>query len=407
MKLMKTNEEKNIEMEGFKKEHKHNSFEKTVFVPFVSGALGAVLIVGTCFGVPSIRTSLLGKDTATTSSSANTNVASTINTNYVSLSDYSNTSVGVAQKVLPSVVSIETVSNVTSFFGTVGTAKGAGSGIILSEDGYILTNNHVVSSSSSSTSSFYQISEAAEIKVYLYNDDTPYTATIVGQDELTDIAVLKIDKTGLTPAQIGSSDAVQVGEFAMVVGNPLGLQSSVATGNISAVNREITDNDGRKRNLIQTTAAINSGNSGGALANSKGEIIGISTMKIAETSVEGVCFAIPIDSVKDVYKELIEYGKVKRPYIGITNSVDIDQKTADRYKLPIGVYVKSIENFSPAEKSGLKVGDVITEIDGNKVSSMDDITEIIYTHKIGDTVKIKYVRDNNESEVNVTLSEKP
>lgn len=405
MKFMSKNEEKYIEMEDLNKKRKHTSFGKTVFVPFVSGALGAVLVVGTCFGVPSIRTSILGTDTTTTSSKANTNTPA-INTNFVSLSDYSNTSVGVAQKVLPSVVSIETVSNVTSFFGSVGTAKGAGSGIILSEDGYILTNNHVVSSSNSSTSSFYQISDASEINVYLYNDSTPYSATVVGQDELTDIAVLKIDKTGLTPAEIGNSSTVQVGEFAMVIGNSYGLQGSVTTGNISAVNREITDSDGRKRNLIQTTAAINSGNSGGALANSKGEIIGISTMKIAETSVEGICFAIPIDSVKDIYNELIQYGKVRRPYVGIAG-VDIDQKTAERYKLPIGVYVKSIENFSPAEKAGLKVGDVITELDGKAVTNMDEFNEIKLSHKIGDTVKVKLVRDGNEMELNITFSENP
>lgn len=384
-------------------EKKGGSFGKTVFVPFLSGVLGSALVVGTCFGVPSIRTSLIGEQTTTTSTTTST-PTNAVNTNYVSLSDYSDTSVSVASKVLPSIVGIETKSDVTSIFGNAGTATGRGSGIIISNDGYIITNNHVVSSSSSSA--FYQISDASEINVYLYNDETPYPATIVGQDELTDIAVLKIDKTDLTAAEIGDSDSIQIGEFAMVLGNPLGLQSSISCGNISSVKRKITDEDGRTRDLIQTDAAINSGNSGGALVNSKGQVIGVNNMKLAATGVEGVGFAIPINSVKDVYNQLIQYNKVKRPYIGIT-PVSVDEKTSKFYNIPVGLYVKDVSNFSPAEKSGIKVGDVITKFNNKDVKTKEELDSAKYECKIGDTVTLTLIRDGKEMTVSVVLGEQP
>lgn len=385
------------------KKKNSNSFGKAVFVPFVSGVLGSVLVVGTCFGVPTIKNSLFG--TTTTSTSATTNSSGMVNTNYVSLSEYSDTSVAVAQKVLPSIVSIEIESDVTSIFGNAGTTTGSGSGIIISSDGYILTNNHVVSSSNSS-SGFYQISDAKKINVYLYNDETAYPAKIVGQDELTDIAVIKIDKNDLTAAELGNSDSLQIGEFAMTIGAPLGLQSSIACGNISATKREITDPDGRKRTLIQTDAAINSGISGGALVNSKGQVIGVNTLKISATGVEGMGFAIPINSVTDVYQQLIQYSKVKRPYVGITGT-SIDEQLSKRYNLPIGIYIKEVSNFSPAEKAGLKVGDVITKFDGKDVKSIEELNELKNTHKIGDKISLTYTRNGEEKTVEIVLEEQP
>lgn len=302
-------------VDNFYKESKSTpSFGKSVVVPFVSGVLGAILVVGTCFGVPQIKNSLLKSEVAT---STKANVANTSSaTSQVSLSNYEDTSIAVANKILPSIVGIEIKYNVNSVFGgKSGSAEASGSGIIISQDGYILTNNHVVDSSStnsSSNNSFYQISEATQINVYLYNDSTAYPATIVGQDELTDIAVIKIDKSDLAAAELGDSDQVQVGAFAMAVGNPLGLQSSITCGNISAVNRELTDSDGKSGKYLQTDAAINSGNSGGALVNSNGQVIGINTLKLSATGVEGMGFAIPINSVKDVYQQLIQYNKVKK-----------------------------------------------------------------------------------------------
>ena len=246
------------------------------------------------------------------------------------------------------------------------TATATGSGIIISEDGYILTNNHVVSSSSSSSnSSYYQVSEASKLTVTLFNDDTEYEAKIVGKDEQTDLAVIKIEKSGLSKAEFADSDSIKVGEFAMAVGNPIGMQSSVTCGIVSAVNRQVTDSDGKQYTLIQTDAAINSGNSGGALVNSEGKVIGINTLKLSGTGIEGMGFAIPINSTTDITSQLIQYSKVKRPYIGITG-IDLNEETAKTYNLVTGVYVKSVEDFSSGEKAGIKAGDVIIEADGTK-----------------------------------------
>ena len=211
------------------KPKKQPNFFKNAFVPFCSSALGTFLVIGVCFGMPNIRNKILNGNTYTNNGLTITEGAVT---NTVSNTDYSNTSIAVANKVLPSIVGITVEYKVNSMFGGNSTANAAGSGIIVSSDGYILTNNHVVNSSSSS--SYYQITEATGVKVKLYNDETEYTATVVGSDSQTDLAVIKIDKTGLTAAELGDSDAVQVGEFAMAIGNPLGLQSCISCGIISA-----------------------------------------------------------------------------------------------------------------------------------------------------------------------------
>ena len=284
------------------------------------------------------------------------------------------------------------------------TATATGSGIIISEDGYILTNNHVVSSSSSE--SYYAVSEATKLTVTLFNDETEYEAKVVGTDEQTDLAVIKIDKTGLPKAEFADSDNIKVGEFAMAVGNPLGMESSITCGVISAVNRKITDSDGKSYTLIQTDAAINAGNSGGALVNSQGQVIGVNTLKLQGEGIEGMGFAIPINSTEDITSQLIEYSKVRRPYIGITG-MDLDEKTAKANDLVVGIYVKAIDDFSAAEKAGIKIGDVIIEADGKKISTMDELTEIKNSHQIGDEMKIKVNRDGEERELTVKLEEQP
>ena len=319
----------------------------------------------------------------------------------MSLTDYSNTAIAVAEKVIPSIVGINVQYNVNTVFGQTSTASASGSGIIISEDGYILTNNHIVNSSS--TSSYYEVAEATRVTVTLYNDQTEYEAEIIGTDSQTDLAVVKIDKTGLTAAELGDSDSVKVGEFAMAIGNPLGLQSSITCGIISAVNREVTDS-GNTYVLLQTDAAINSGNSGGALVNADGKVIGINTLKLSGTGVEGIGFAIPINSTVEIYEQLIQYNKVKRPYIGI-GGIDIDEATAERYNLVIGVYVQSIEDFSAAQKAGIKVGDVIIAVDGQSITTMDELDEIKNSHEIGDTIKLKINRNGTEMEIYLTLQE--
>ena len=394
-----------------KSDRPKSGFGKSVIIPFISGVVGCTVVIGTCFGVPSIRTKLIGNQT--TSSISTTNNNSTKSDGYVkqtSLENYSDTSVYAANKILPSIVGIKIdyTVNSTSIFGRTGstTATASGSGIIISVDGYILTNNHVVSSSSSDSNSYYQISEATKVTVTLFNDETEYEAKIVGQDEQTDLAVIKIEKTGLTKAEFADSDDVKVGEFAMAVGNPVNMTSTVTTGIVSAVNRKITDSDGKTYTCIQTDAAINSGNSGGALVNAQGKVIGINTLKLSGTGIEGIGFAIPINSTTDITSQLIQYSKVKRPFIGISG-IDLDETTAKKYNLVVGIYVKSVEDFSSAEKGGLKSGDVIIEADGKSIKSMDELNEIKNSHQIGDIMKLKINRDGSEKEITLTLGEQP
>ena len=380
-------------------------FGKGVFIPFISGILGCSVVLAACFGVPEIKDKLFGGNNY--SSSSNTQ-----NNGYVqqaSLSNYSDTSVYTANKILPSIVGIKVEYNVNSMLSLFGgetssTAKAEGSGIIISEDGYILTNNHIVASSSSE--SYYQVSEATKVTVTLFNDETEYEAKIIGKDEQTDLAVIKIDKTGLSKAEFADSDSIKVGEFTMAVGNPLGMQSSITCGVVSAINREVKDSDGKTFKLIQTDAAINAGNSGGALVNSEGKVIGINTLKISGTGIEGMGFAIPINSTTEITSQLIQYSKVKRPYMGI-GGIDLDEQTAKRYNLVVGVYVKSVESFSAAEKAGLKIGDVITQVEGKKVTTMDELNEIKNEHKIGDELRLKVNRYGKEEEIKITLGEQP
>ena len=311
---------------------------------------------------------------------------------------------------MPSIVGIKVEYNVNSLISMFGkqtqstTAQASGSGIIISDDGYILTNNHIVSTSSDN--SFYEVSEATKVTVTLFGDETEYEAKIIGTDEQTDLAVIKIDKTGLIKAEFADSDNIKVGEFAMAVGNPLGLESSITCGVVSAVNREVTDSDGKTYTLIQTDAAINAGNSGGALVNSQGQVIGINTLKLEGEGIEGMGFAIPINSTEDVTSQLIQYSKVKRPYIGITG-MDLDEETAKANNLVVGVYVKAIDDFSAGEKAGLRIGDVIIEADGQKITTMDELNEIKNSHQIGDQMTVKVNRDGEERDLTITLGEQP
>ncbi len=261
--------------------------------------------------------------------------------------------------------------------------QGSGSGIIISEDGYVVTNQHVIDG-------------ATEVSVIL-NTGEEYTAEIVGQDTKTDLAVLKISSdVKLTAATLGNSSEAKVGELAVAIGNPMGMEfsGSVTAGIISAINRSMTI-DERTYNLIQTDAAINSGNSGGALINQYGEVIGINSVKLSSTGVEGMGFAIAIDEAKPVIDDLMSAGYVTgRPLVGISI-----QPT--RY----GLFIASVQEGSGAEKAGLKVNDQILAVDDKEVSSTDEINEIRDTKKPGDVIKFKIVRAGTSMEVNVTLSE--
>ena len=359
------------------------SFGSSFLLPFISGILGTSLILGICFYVPGIKNKLF--TTQVTSENTSEEITennklsnnSEYNATLMDIEEYSETSVAVAEKALPSVVGITVTYNIQSAFGGSAEAQASGSGIIITEDGYIITNNHVISSDSSS--SYYQITEAKSIQVHLYgeSENTLYDATVIGSDETTDLAVLKIEKDNLTPIEIGDSDNLRVGEFVMALGNPMGMNSSVTAGIISALNREISS-EGKSFVTIQTDAPINAGNSGGALVNSRGELIGINTLKLS--SGEGIGFAIPINPSIPIIDQLIEYGEVKRPYIGITGST-LDEATAKRYNVPSGIYVEEILKDSPAEGK-LEVGDIITEAEGKKVTSISEINNVKNTFEI-------------------------
>ena len=392
---------------------KGHSFGKSVILPFFSGIVGCSVVIGTCFGVPSIKVKIIGENTNYVQTSTPTAEGTTAN--LVSLSNYSNTAVFAANKILPSIVGIEVTYTTTSnsFFGfgqpTTSTATATGSGIIISEDGYILTNNHVVDTNSNNSYSYYDISDATSVKVTLnagtYGNDATFDAKIVGKDSQTDLAVLKIEKTGLTAAEFADSDEAVVGEFVMAVGSPLGLDATVTSGIISAVNREV-ESDGNTYVCIQTDAAINSGNSGGALVNSDGKVIGINTLKLSGSGVEGIGFAIPINSTLDIIDDLIEYSKVIRPYMGFTGR-NLDEATAKEYDLVVGAYVRSVEDFSPAQKAGLQAGDVIVKVDGQPITTMDELNDIKNSHKVGDVLTLTVNRNGEEKELKVTLEETP
>ena len=302
--------------------------------------------------------------------------------------------VAISKQVGPSVCGIKVSYTAQTFFGTT-EAEGEGSGIIYSDDGYIITNYHVVEEAINNSK--------AKVTVVLSTGDV-LDATVVGGDEITDIAVVKVEKTGLTKAIFGDSDAVEVGELAVAIGNPLGQEfaGSVTVGYISALNRTITSGS-TTYNLIQTDAAINSGNSGGALVSSSGKVVGINTAKISATGVEGMGFSIPINEALPIVEELITNKKVARPYIGIAG-VALDENTAQRFGLVVGVYVQSIEIKSPAEIAGLRQGDVIVEANGTKVASIPEINVIKNKLKIGEKITLKVYRDKEYKEFVVTLA---
>lgn len=285
----------------------------------------------------------------------------------------------------------ETVST-DSFFGQF-VSEGAGSGVILTQDGYIATNNHV-------------INNASKITVITSNQKR-YTAKLIGSDARTDVAVLKINETGLQPAIFGDSDKIEVGDPAVAIGNPLGqLGGTVTDGIISALDREITV-QGKSMNLLQTNAAINPGNSGGGLFNSKGELIGIVVAKSAGSGVEGLGFAIPSNDAKPVVKSLMDYGYVKgRVYLGVT-MVDIDSvQTAMRYGVDqTGVYVKEVLSGSNAEKGGMQPGDRIMAMGDKEILTASQVSAELESYKVGDTIQVTITREGTVKTLSIKIQE--
>ena len=306
----------------------------------------------------------------------------------------------VSEMVSPSVVVITTeqvVYSQWSWYGQNQVESGAGSGVIISSDGYILTCAHVVSG-------------ASQITVTI--GDTDYTATVVGEDDTSDVAVLKIDATGLTPATVGDSDSLSVGDSVLAVGNPLGeLGGTVTSGIVSALNRSVTIQGTSSTNtmsLIQMDASVSPGNSGGGLFNMNGELIGLVNAKSSSSDAEGLGFAIPINDAIQVAQDLLENGYVSgRPYMGITYIAVTDAQTAAQFNVnAYGVYVVDVVQGGPADKAGLKVGDRIVSIGGTEIAQKDDRGTLMQQHTAGDTLSITVARDGQMQTVSLTLGEK-
>ena len=310
------------------------------------------------------------------------------------------TTAQVAKMVSPSVVVITTeqvVYSQWSWYGQSQVESGAGSGVIISSDGYILTCAHVVSGASNITVSI---------------GDKDYPATLVGEDTTSDIAVVKVDATGLTPATVGNSDNLKVGESVMAVGNPLGeLGGTVTSGIVSALNRSVSIQGSSSVNtmsLIQMDASVSPGNSGGGLFNMNGELVGVVNAKSSDSDAEGLGFAIPINDAMKVAQDLLENGYVTgRPYMGITYLAVTDAQTAQQLGVnAYGIYVADVVKGGPADKAGLKVGDRIVSIDGTEVAQKTDLGTIIQQHSAGDTLSITVARGGQMQTVSLTLGEK-
>ncbi len=356
---------------------------QVVLFGFLGAAIACIIALGVSFFVPGTNSSTtLGGNGGTTFS---------VQGEDVTLPE------AVAQKTLPSVVNIDVYSAQSSnpfTQSSASTATSLGSGIILSKDGYILTNYHVVEDGQR----FVVVANATE-----------YEARIVGSDPSSDLAVLKVDATDLTPIEIGSSADLVVGEWVMAVGSPFGLEQSVSTGIISAVSRSTamtsTDSTTVYTNMIQTDAAINPGNSGGALVDADGKLIGVNTLIASESgSSSGVGFAIPVDYAIDIAQQIIEGKTPSHAQLGIT-MVTLSDQIAQRYNLSTstGVYINSVVDGSGAAAAGLQAGDIITKIDGQPVTDSSEVMIDVRSHKIGDTMEVTYIRDGKEQTTEVTL----
>lgn len=360
-----------------------------------AGALALVLVAGVSFGGGYAGFYVADKTSSAriVYQSANPSGTATSNTDGSASLD---PLVNVINSITPSVVEITTEQMVTTSYGFWGgqqIVSGAGSGVIFTADGYIITNAHVVEG-------------AQQITVKL-NDGTTCNATLIGSDSQSDIAVIKIDASGLTPAILGDSDTIAIGETAIAVGNPSNLGVTSTDGIISALNRSVTV-EGNTMNLIQTSAAISPGNSGGGLFNSKGELIGVVNAKNADENAEGLGFAIPINTAKAVAQDLIENGYVTgRPVLGITVVSITDAQTAMQYGVStLGAYVQSVTEGSGAANAGMKVGDRIVSVGTRTVTTATDVTNALQDYAAGDTVQVQVDRNGELITLNVVLGEK-
>lgn len=389
-------------------EKKHTKRHVSVLTAAIAIVLTAALSVSGAVLIPKAIRGSQTSVSSTAKSGKNTPGAAIVANSAISTADKKALSTPeIVDKVGPAVVGIINKATLTKYddifdyyFGGQQGQQGqqeeveqsSGSGVVISEDGYIVTNNHVV--------------EGANELVVILNTGDEYTAKLVGKDSKTDLAVLKIDASGLTFAKMGDSSELRVGDTAIAIGNPLGQEFAGTTtqGIISGLNRSVTV-DNKQLTLIQTDAAINPGNSGGALVNAYGELIGINTAKISSSSLEGLGFAIPIDEAKPIISDLIDSGYVTgRPVIGIAGRA-VTEKDAKAYNLKVGVYVSSMTANSPAYMAGIKIGDIVVECNGTKVETVDDIKQIKNKHAPGDELTLKVYRQGSYKNIVVVLGE--
>ena len=366
---------------------------------FVAAALAVAILASGAIGVSGGY--LMAKyqnDTSSSSDSKSTKSASsskgTLNITEASSSSPATSTSEIVQKTANSVVEIATEGVSTGSFARQYVTKGAGSGVIISADGYIVTNHHVIDG-------------ANKITVTLRDGKTNYDAEIIGSDADNDIALLKIDATDLSAATFGDSSNLVVGDYVVAIGNPLGtLGGTVTDGIISALAREVTIED-KNLTLLQTNAQISPGNSGGGLFNANGELVGIVNAKDSATEVEGIAFAIPSNTAKSIITDLMEYGYVTGKVSLGMEFVEVNSDYAAFYYgvQDKGVYVLSVESDSNAEKAGFKRGDLISEVNGTSVSSEDEIKEALKDSKVGDTATFTIKRDRKSSEIEMKLAE--
>ncbi len=378
----------------YRPKRKKNSFFKT---PVFAAVVSAVVTSALCFGIFAACFSPFanngGQKPVSNALSVAGNQEDGIKNTATTLQGGQMSIPNIYDKLSPAVVSIisTTASSNTHFLG--GGASSSGSGVILTADGYIVTNNHVI--------------DGASIITVKTTANQSFDAQVIGADERTDLAVLKVKSDKELPyAELGDSSTLRVGDMALAIGNPLqeALASTLTVGYISAINRTMVI-DGKQMTMLQTDAAINPGNSGGALINIYGQVIGINTAKSTGYDVEGLGFAIPVNEVIPVVESIIENGYVKgRPLVGITG-IDVTESIAKANNLPIGVYVSEVMKGGSADAAGITPGDVILKFDGKEVTSIDDINEIKDEHKVGDEIKVSISRNGVKKNLTITLQE--
>ena len=387
----------------------------------VSG--GSIGIYHYAFGTNNKLTSLVVEETEDkTSENTTESTISAKTVNYTNLTETNSdelTTEEVVQKVLPSVVGIESTFTMTSQsnsggyfnFGGFGqnqqpqtsTATATGTGVVITTNGYIVTNAHVIYDTE------YNSGLASSISV-IVNEEDRYDAEVIGYDTDYDLAVLKINAKDLVAAEFGNSDALDLGQNVIAIGNPLGfdLMNTVTSGIVSGLNRQITINE-KSMTLIQTDAAINSGNSGGPLINMKGQVIGINSSKMSasysEASIEGIGFAIPSNEASRIVEDIMTYGYVTgKPQLGISCQ-DVTENISRMYNLPVGVYVTEVKQDGAAANAGIQSGDIIIKVNDESVTTYEELTAKKNEHKAGETIELTYVRDGVENKVTVTLDE--